>query len=483
MGRLSFPARDPAWTALGILMLGYTALFLVYYPPLSGIEDEVGFINQTVVWSRGAISSEGAGLDDLGDFLLIKGRHVAVRHPGRSLIALPFVAIGGLRAIYLSGLALHLTMTIGGAALLARLGRSPLWAVLLLFHPTLALYSRTMMADAGAGIGLLLSGLALTLGPTAGVWAGVGVGLAALMRYHAGAALPIVAASFFPAGRAHPWREAFRCLVVGGGLGGLIVAYNLALYGTVTDPFSARRGYFSTDLLGPHLRFYASALMVLWPGMLLAPVLDRSPIRWLVRGVCGFYLVFLSMYYFHDTGSRWIETVVVGQRLLEVALPLWVVSYAGVLDDWLARPVRLRLGERAWKAFVILCCAALLAGTGMLFHRHQAHLNRLCRARDAVATAVPERSLVVVNNVLAKLFAVPSGLPSYRRRLIDDLHDTEELDRESRSWYLAVLPKVPGGPLPEAALNLIAQYPMTRVPTSVPDLALYVSLQPAKGRS
>ena len=78
-------SRSRDWAALVALMLGYIALFLTYYPPLAGIEDEVGFINQTLVWSRGAVSAEGAGYTDLADFGLIKGRHVAMRHPGRSL--------------------------------------------------------------------------------------------------------------------------------------------------------------------------------------------------------------------------------------------------------------------------------------------------------------------------------------------------------------------------------------------------------------
>ena len=97
-------------------MLSYSALFVVYYPPLSGIEDEVGFVNQTLVWSRGAISSEGAGLHDLADFALIGERHLARRHPGRSLLALPFLMVGGLRAIFVSGLLVHLAMTGSGAA-------------------------------------------------------------------------------------------------------------------------------------------------------------------------------------------------------------------------------------------------------------------------------------------------------------------------------------------------------------------------------
>ena len=53
-------------------------------------------------------------------------------------------------------------MTAVGAALLARLGKSPLWAALLLLHPTLAIYSRTVMGDGASGAGLLLAGLFLT---------------------------------------------------------------------------------------------------------------------------------------------------------------------------------------------------------------------------------------------------------------------------------------------------------------------------------
>src|SRR5262245_36171417 len=99
------------WLALAAVMFAYGALFSVYYPPLPGIEDEIGFVNQALVWSRGAISAEGAGLPGLADFTLVDGRHVAARHPGRSLAALPFLMAGGVRATFVSGLILHLAMT------------------------------------------------------------------------------------------------------------------------------------------------------------------------------------------------------------------------------------------------------------------------------------------------------------------------------------------------------------------------------------
>ena len=114
MSMPSAGGRGREWAALAALMLGYAALFVVYYPPLSGIEDEVGFVDQALVWSRGSISLEGAGLPlDLPDFVVVNGRHVAVRNPGRSLLALPFLLVGGARATFASGLLLHLALAWG----------------------------------------------------------------------------------------------------------------------------------------------------------------------------------------------------------------------------------------------------------------------------------------------------------------------------------------------------------------------------------
>ena len=342
---MSTPDRRHEWAVLAALMLGFAALFVWYYPPISGVEDEAGFVNQALVWSRGAITPQGAGWSRLLEFEPVKGRDVATRHPGRSLVVLPFLMLGGSRALFASGLLLHLTTTAIAAALLVKLGRSPLWAVLVLCHPTLALYSRTILADAASGTGVLLATLAAASeGPAAGVCAGLAVGLGALMRHHAGMALPLVAASFLsPSDRPHRWRQAALCFAAGAGAGGGIVAYNLAVYGTPLEPFTAKRGFFAWRFLIPHLQFYGTALLVLWPGMLLAPVLDRSRIRWLVRGLCALFLGSLLLYYFHDTRPSWLETAILGQRLLQVILPLWIVSYAGVLDDWIVVPLRRRL--------------------------------------------------------------------------------------------------------------------------------------------
>jgi hypothetical protein len=473
-------------------MLSYSALFLLDYPPLAGIEDEVGFINQALVWSRGAISAEGAGYTDLGDFVELGGRHVSRRHPGRSLLVLPFVLAGGVRAVFASGLVLHLGMTATGAALLVRLGKSPLWASLLLFHPTLAVYSRTVMADEAAGTGLLVAAWFTTVPGVAGtIGAGLAVGLGAVTRYHVGLALPFfVAAIARDRDRPRRGRDGLLCLLAGSLVGLLIVFYNVSVYGTMLDPFGSL-GYYSPTFLLPHALFYATALMVIWPGMLLAPLFDRTRLRWFVRGVCCLYLTPLLFYYFHDVGSSWRETIVVGQRLLQVALPLWVVSYAVVLDDWVVTPLGRLLGDRRLAALVAVSCVGLVAADGWIFHRHQEHLNRLLAARAATMAAIPDGSLVVDAGALRKLFGVPVDMPRYRWHGLGSLSADQTADhagliaQERSPWFLAILSKSVGQPLPDAAQTLIDHYSMSPVPTRVPGLAIYVGaggLQLTRGR-
>jgi hypothetical protein len=466
-----------------VLALGYAAQFAAYYPPLPGVEDEVGFVNQAVVWSRGAVSAEGAGWPALADFAVVGGRHVSTRHPGRSLVALPFLALGGVRAVFASGLLLHLVMTGIGATLLARLGRSPRWAALLLFHPTLALYSRTVMADGAAGTGLLLAALAVTSSSRrAGLWAGLAVGLAALMRYHAGLALPVVAAAFVvPPGRPRPCRDAALYLAAGSAAGALMAGYNLVVYGAPMEPFSASRGYFSPRFFSGHALFYAGALMVIWPAMVLAPVLDRSPLRWLVRGLCLLFLAPLTVNYFHDRRPHWLEELVVGQRLLQVVLPVWVVSYAGVVDEWVAGPLRRALGGRTRAGLVGILCAGLLASNGLLFARHQRHLLALREARDQLVARMPEGSLVLQSGSVYKLVGVPLGVPTYRLRSLEYEGRPAEppeqllrdLGRETRRWFLAVLHRSPGAPLSPHARDVIDRFALEPVPVRSPLVSLY----------
>ena len=479
--------NQSSWCLLGVMMMAYIGLFVVYFPRLAAIDDENGFINQAIVWSKGAMSAEGAGYTTLQDFQEIQGRHVPSRHPGRSLFALPFLMAFGLPGIFFSGMLLHLMMTIIGGLLLSRLGRSPLWAVLLLFHPTLALYSRTALADGASGMFLMLAAFA-TLSPQGrGIFSGIAVGLAALMRAHAGMALPIVAASLrYPPRGPKPWRDVASCLLAGIACGGLNMAYNLILYGSLVDPFSSQRGYFAAEFLVPHALFYAGCLTLIWPGMFLAPVFDRSPIRWLVRGVCGLNFVLFSFYYFHDDSPRFLETIVIGQRLIQVALPLWIISYVGMIDELVWARWESRLSRHTRMALIALGMLVLCMGTAVMFAQHQRHLERSKAERDAFAAIAPSGSLVVRYGNIQKLFGIPLDSKTYRFATLEfngqTLDVSHEIAAESKVWYLVVLDSALGDSLPSSASDLIRREGLTEIPVAPPRLHVYISQGGARGK-
>jgi hypothetical protein len=465
------------WMLLAGMVAVYLALFFYYYPATHGIEDEVGFINQAIVWSHGAVSAESAGFDQLSDFIECKGRHVCWRNPGRSLLILPLLMFGGLRAIFVSGAVIHLLLTLTTALTFAKLGRSPLWAALVLCHPTLALYSRTIMGDEPAALGLSCALLAFVATNRPGVLAGIAIGVAAVMRYQAGVVLPFFALAILAAPHVNQrGRQALYCLIAGGAFAAALMVYNLVLYGNPTGLVG--QGSFSLAYLPKNLAFYVLSLSVIWPLMILAPAFDRSRARYAVLAITVPLLLLTSCWYFQDRHSSWAFTLVLVARLIIPVIPPLVVSYAGcleeiLLDRWLPTRARSLVAPVA-----VGCCAALLLVLAVLFRSHDAHLRILQSARDELAQAVPAHSLVIGNSTLSKLFAVPSdALPHYRWQDYDyqgtALDQSEAIRAEQRTWYLALLPKSPGSELPDRLRDYVSRYHMTRVSTEHSALILY----------
>jgi hypothetical protein len=283
--------------------------------------------------------------------------------------------------------------------------------------------------------------------------------------------------------RLHSQRDALLCLVAGAGVGVVIAGYNYKVYGAVTEPFTPNRGYFSIAFWLPHVLFYASALMIIWPAMLLAPLFDRSRLRWLVRGLVVVFLGPLLFYYFHDTTEHWLETLVVGQRLLQVALPLWVVSYACVVDEWVAVPLRRAFGDQAWSVLATVSCAGLLAANAVAFARHQTHLHALQMARDAIAAHVPSGALIIYQGAVSKLVGAPLETPAYHLRALEYQQQPAEdpavlfgdLEHAPRPWFFALLRRGESDALSEYARSLITHFGLEAVPLGTPLAALYVA--------
>jgi hypothetical protein len=469
------PAPEPpdrrGWTLLAISMALYLIGFAVWYPPTHAIEDEVGFLNTALIWSKGALTSEGAGLGELSETQVGPRGRVGWRNAGRSLVTAPVLASFGYSATFAVGALIHVLLALVAGLALRRMGRSAAWALLLLWHPSLLLYSRTVMADAlGA---LCLCAAAWTLLSKRYVLAGLALGLACVARYHLGASIPVVVLTVLAVCGRGP---ALKVVVGGGVIGACLLGYNQLFFGHLLG--ATGQGHFGLGYFTRNLSHYATALALIWPGMLLAPLV-WALWRWLRRGEHvapevdrrGAILLSLSLplfgillvYYFFDAmDGPFSKRVVMGQRLLLPAIPAWVLLFAQVLSEEF--PGDLFGAERRRRllsGLAPLVAAAGLVGGGAIMVRHQTYLEELVVQRDQVTETIPSGSLVLANRHFSKLLEVPrEGLPSYRLPRYEHhgkpLAGARERARAERQPYFLVhLRRRPGEALPESWTELV----------------------------
>jgi hypothetical protein len=473
---VSYASGTRAWLALSAAVLVYVALFAFYYPPLPGIEDEIGFINQGILFAHGSATTEGAGCPPLFDFIEFNGHHVTRRNPGESLLLIPLLLVFGLKSVFVLGAVVHVFLTLVAGLVLERIGKSPFWAVLVLCHPTLVLYSRTIMGDAGAGLGLLLALYALVAMQKPGLWAGLSVGFAAAMRYHAGLVLPFLATAIaFTAPVPRRKREGLKCLVGGGFVGLLLVLYNYRVYGNLIG--ITEGVHFTFSSVPMRALMLAAAFLVLWPGMLFAPLFDQSEQRWLVRALAVPIVGLFLVYTFFDRGANWGQTLVMGQRLLQPALPVWIVCYAYVLDDQLVS--RMKLFAPARSAVVLLGAVGLMASIGLIFRAHQQHLQHFLRARAEVLIQIPRGATVVANTTVAKLFGLVPDATTYNLIVFNaQLHMLsfrDDVGVEGKHFYLVLMPKYSTQEFGGAVDDLVQHYRLHKLASAEPGLMLFES--------
>lgn len=477
-------ARKADAITLCILALIYLAIFAYFYPPLPGIEDEVGFINQALMWKAGGYSAESAGIWPPFDSMLVDGHHVPYRNAGRSILLLPFLYLGGFDSIFWSGPLIHLATVFIFALACSGLGISILWSALILLHPTFLIYSRTIMADELAGLMILLSFyLYLRTGSRnsspaktspqgcAPFWIGLPIGFGFLARSH----IPLVVPAFVVSA----WKDQrvnFKS-AAGFAFGMLIfvavaVAYSYKLF---SQPVVPRFGVFGPEFLSEHFPFYLIALGLLWPALVLAPVLYRGPHKWFFILATYPFLLFFSLYYFRDKieGSH-SQSLIVGLRFLQIALPVWILCYSLWLTD-LAKNIPLVKQSSVWSLRFIILVAPIFPLVA-LNSAHSRHLEKLKIIKEAVENTIPENSLVVTNAFVSKLISIPTEGQKQFRVLPIELFEANEqvIAAEKQPWFVVMRPKVSMTGL-EDLERYKTKYQLLEWPSTISDLYIYQS--------
>ncbi len=386
----------------------YVLIYALFWPVLYSTMDEASYMNTAYAVAHGTIYLDVAHTAPIQAYAV--GPHVISQYPpGMAFLLAPFGLLGWNVALGFN-LIVHLTLFWIIAALL-RLNKTPtVFALLYLLHPVAALFSRTVMSD-------LASSLILTLSFVATLkrryfLCGVLIGLAIFVR-----TASAVAAAFFGIGILLEGTRFFRAddaavptplaerirRIVAMGLGVLpffIVAY---LYQKIIQDGGwakyAQPGMLSVRHLPVQFPFYTIALLALYPGMLLAPLLYKGPGRaTLLCYVAGFF-AFYCIYYFHDEGGSKLETFLVGQRFMLVILPLMLVSYSRLVWELLGK----KIPFAAQRALVAAAVLLLFVGAGLIHRRHAAYLATLAQIRQTALQAVPPGGALFCNVHMAKL--------------------------------------------------------------------------------
>lgn len=381
-------ARSTGWAGQPALLVGmgvWLAIMILYWPTALSFGDDVGYLGEARVLLAGHVRPR------VGDI----GVWVASAH-GRlpkypllfSLLLLPLVAATPKAAFALGMAAAVGTAWLGGR-ILRSWGKNPVWALLLIAHPTVVLLARTVMAD-----------LPLTVFAIGAWWASRQHRRVATVVFFTG--LLAIKATGFVVGLALASGELLRLLPnlrrrerdawsrVGTIAIGLLAGFALLF---VTNEISAGGPWFAYDnsFLGTPpfwITYFAkSAPAHLRTVLLLPPLLIAGALPFWRRREWGpLCLIFgfgtlMCFYFFVDTGTTRLESLILAPRLVLPIVSFLLIGYADLLATAAGR---LGLDERFIAPALIAGTAAVALVIGLRHHAWQSPMADALQTAQAV---------------------------------------------------------------------------------------------------
>jgi hypothetical protein len=371
------------------------------------------------------------------------------------LIAAPLIALTP-RMVFALGIASALGLACVAAGVLRLWGRSSVWALLLLAHPTVVMISRTVMVD------VMLAAF------TVGAWYALSrdrrvIACALLALVVAAKPTGILIAGALIAGEAarlHPTLPRLRLLAwlvtMGLGIGagaGLTMVLNVIATGT------PKYGYAQEDLglplfsLGhvPHRLPWHAAGLLLCPPLLVAGMLSlwRRRAFGPLAAVIGLVAAMCS-YVFVDRGRSFAETLVLAPRLILPAVAILVIGYADLIVGLIARWRRLN----RWASLAVVFLPAVVCW--VLASRHRAWQEGPATAlasAQAAASALGERDLGLMGGAfkIGMLFpgeVVATSASASRRPAVVLCGEESASHRQPGRLFSCDLPGYDDRPLP-----------------------------------
>jgi hypothetical protein len=394
--------------------------------------DESAYLNYAYVLRSGYLYSDQAGINTVMSYPVGNDAHTITQYPpGQSLLLAVFSLLGWNFALGMN-LVLHLLTAFILTRILVKVGCSRWWAILYLLHPTVVLYSRTVMSDIPSA--LLVTLFFLLYLEKKFLLAGICAGSAVFIRTANGIAIPIAVlailleqrALFFPASGSRDGvkiRQTLREIIplVLSATVFVVVAY---LYQKIFQEGGwakySQGGQVGLHHLPKKLPMYTIALMTIYPGMLIAPFLYKGPGKFVLNGLCFSILALYSCYHFADVGATPIQTFIMGQRYLITIVPLMLVAYASVLEKKGLRP-----SNNPWSIIAVAASLLLFAISAFVHRQHDQKLREDLRIRTVVSQSIGSDSYLIGNiHVVKMLHPIWTGIHKW------ELFTTQEISRE-----------------------------------------------------
>ncbi len=384
----------------------YVVTFLALYPRTTAVVDENAYLTEAFLLRAGHLSYEGSGIPAPQMTVEWNGRQVSKYPPGTALFLAPFTLFGW-RAVFVSGLLLALAGTALTGLILARLSPDTdrVWALLYLFYPAVVLLSRTVMSDLLAATLVLAAFYCLLRGRRWLVAAGFVLGLGCVVRYSNGVFLPVfLVLALRPRGT----RLASALLFIAGFLPPtvFVAAYNAYAYGSPLSFPMYLTGDFSPAYFFHNAWYYGSALLLVYPLMLVAPLASGRGNR-LLLGLPAWSLFGLYCFFSYTYGAPYLPgRLTLGLRYLLPGLPFFILAFVVVADRLLGR---LRLGRLKYAAVAFMA----LLSVAIQF-RHDRLLAVQAGYQRLLLKHVPESALLLCDAGTSELVSYAWGWRDYR---------------------------------------------------------------------
>jgi len=393
----------------------YILLYIFFYPKTYAIFDESCYIDLAYSLRQGTVYFDETNI--YLHFPIKSGEHLVSKYPpGNSLLLMPLTFLGK-RGIFLYGLIFHILGYLIFIKIIREHKMNTKYAIFYLFFPSYVLFSRTVMSDIPATVFFLMGFYCYKKENY--LFTGMSFGLSFLIRYVNIILLPI----FFCIMLFRKKRKGFNILLGFTPFLIIMLFYNKISYNSFLPlGYFVEGSSFSIRGIPINLAVYLLPLFLIYPLMIIFPVIYRGK-SWLeILISCALFLFFYSIYspghilYTSPPLKALPKVLLLANRYFFPVIPLIFISYFSVCKRCIKYPY-----------FQIILVFLILL-TGSIHFYHNRYLKFQVEFREALYSHTDENSLIICNGEVTELVSEVWG----RRNLV--VFDKEDFSLSSYNY-------------------------------------------------